>query len=395
MLVNSIEEESNFDKIGGVLQTLSIAFLICLRAINETITVTLSSAHGYLNVILIMSLSLFIAGTVIMKLGNGTLGKMQVTFGGMSYFTIIVIWYFFSLKNTDTTLIQFLSISLIPTYIVYKSEIQTERLMLCIGVIATSILPLSTGIFTIGYRNALRMDVSYAFLPCIISSILHIGLYFKESKKRILFLLDISSIYYFVLIFQYGMRGTLLSILVAIILMITISNKKKNSGLQWIIVILIIIGLFNLESILSLVQTVFNQRGVSIYFIEKFFRLGNELDHGRFEIWGKALEGFAESPIWGNGINSFLNKTGIIYPHNFILQFLFEGGLLIFIPFIIFFIYGTIRSAKDKNRNNRIAFILLFSNSVPYLFVSYNTWLTPLLWLLFGYYLKLLFVKSA
>ena len=273
------KEVSKYDKISEILQTISIALLICLRAINEAMTVALSSTHGYLNIILIVSLIFFIAGTVIKKVFNGTVKKIYITKGGASFFAVLVVWYAFSLKNTATSFIEFLSIAVVPSYIVYKSEVHTDKLLLCIGIIATAILPLSSNIFIIRVRNAFLMDVSYAFLPCIISAILHIGLYFNDNNNKLIFIFDIPALYYFILIFQYGMRGTLLSILVAIMLMITLGNKKKSSGRQWVVILTAIIAMFNLEGIFTVAQKAFNARGVSIYFIEKFIRLGGEGDH--------------------------------------------------------------------------------------------------------------------
>ena len=49
-----------------------------------------------------------------------------------------------------------------------------------------------------------------------------------------------------------------------------------------------------------------------------------DMSNGRDYIEGIALHKIAESPIFGYGLDQFENNTGMVYPHNFVLQMVFQ-----------------------------------------------------------------------
>ncbi len=68
------------------------------------------------------------------------------------------------------------------------------------------------------------------------------------------------------------------------------------------------------------------------------------IDSGRFDIWSGALKMLSESPLWGKGLGTFMDRIqhyyfgeqGAVYAHNSYLQMLAEIGLLGFIAFLAF-----------------------------------------------------------
>jgi O-antigen ligase len=68
------------------------------------------------------------------------------------------------------------------------------------------------------------------------------------------------------------------------------------------------------------------------------------IDSGRFEIWFGALKMFEQSPIWGKGIGTFMDRIqnyysgeqGAVYAHNSYLQMLAETGISGFCAFMVF-----------------------------------------------------------
>ena len=95
---------------------------------------------------------------------------------------------------------------------------------------------------------------------------------------------------------------------------------------------------------------------------------------------------FMKSPICGAGVQTFYaySADGAAYPHNYILQFLFEGGLLLAVPLT----YITIRElfrvlgARYVDKEKMIfSSCLLLLSVVPGMF-SMNIWYNRTFWMI-------------
>jgi hypothetical protein len=59
-------------------------------------------------------------------------------------------------------------------------------------------------------------------------------------------------------------------------------------------------------------------------------------------LWAEAVKGFYQKPLFGQGIGAYaMNVWGqdkSVFPHNFFLEVLYEGGLVCFVPFMLFWV---------------------------------------------------------
>ena len=79
----------------------------------------------------------------------------------------------------------------------------------------------------------------------------------------------------------------------------------------------------------------------------------NDISNGREPVYEAAIAGIKNAPLLGNGIEAFPAYTAYSYPHNFILQLVYEGGILFcVIPVItIAWVSYTVQQEKSYDRN--------------------------------------------
>ncbi|MFR5348100.1 hypothetical protein [Romboutsia timonensis] len=104
--------------------------------------------------------------------------------------------------------------------------------------------------------------------------------------------------------------------------------------------------------------------GIDVGAINKslyFFNKGN-ISNGRNDFFQIALDYFKQKPIIGNGIGTFTNKNmyGIDFVHNFILQFLYEGGIILTIPILILVFKAVVATLNMYNLTKDLYVIIAF-----------------------------------
>ncbi len=244
------------------------------------------------------------------------------------------------------------------------------------------------------YSDSLGMGISYALLPPAVTAIIHL-LYFRKRNDYLMYAAYLFSAYILYQIIVRGIRGSILCILILFFFVILNHERFRSSFniRRGIILIVVFIGLLNIDYIFSFIANGLGSLGIHIRFIEKTIALGNvvgDVSNGRNNIYSVAIRDFIDSPIWGKGIGYFPELHGMNYPHNIVLQVLGEGGLLLGIPIIgllIRIVYYLI-FGKLSDHNQRAYIILLASITIPAAFVSDELWNYQLLWLLFGVVLK-------
>lgn len=244
------------------------------------------------------------------------------------------------------------------------------------------------------WSEAISMDASYSFLIPVLASFIYFFTYFKnENRKERLIsvaLFFVNGIC-FIRLFMYGSRGPLIS-LVLLLLCLWVTYPQKNClGFQ-IHKSRLIISSIIMVAVLAFLPYVFGQLfnlfaslDVNSHAIEKFIRLQQEGDisNGRSFLNELTWAGFKTHPILGNGLDRFDANTGWLYPHNFFLQILYDGGLFLLVvlsPIAV----GFNNNLKKCSYDEYVVLLLLLFGSVPYAFVSNDLWLHPILWFLFG-----------
>ena len=136
--------------------------------------------------------------------------------------------------------------------------------------------------------------------------------------------------------------------------------------------------------------------GINSTALEKIVRLSAEenLSNGRNNLQIIALNGFWDNFLFGNGLDRFDANTGLAYPHNFVVQILYDGGLLLFCVLLFPIVTKTILNYKKCSYNRYVVQSFLLFSSVPYAFFSQDLWENAVFWLFVGSLFSSTFVNS-
>lgn len=247
-------------------------------------------------------------------------------------------------------------------------------------------------IFKLDYNEqAISMGQSYAFIIPVIASIVYLFLYYRSEKivaiKWGLVVIAGINFVYFTQLVMFGSRGPLVCAIGVLIFLFCVrpqypkgvSVNKKSLLVGFLIIML---GMLMLDKILSILTSLSDK----VYAIEKIINLSQsgDVSNGRDYVYHMAWEGFLSSPIWGNGFAQFFRNTSEPYPHNSLLQILYDGGilfaLLIFMPLI-----GKFKRYVRVASLNEYALLVLFffAGFIASMF-SDDLWMQPMLWSFFG-----------
>lgn len=241
--------------------------------------------------------------------------------------------------------------------------------------------------------QTITMGVSYAFLPSIIVSIVYLFMYIKnDSKKEKLFcgLGILVNAVYLLKILQYGSRGPVLCIATCLCFLFCFRYKNEKNGIETIagkfivLIGIIFLCVINIWTILEWVQTFLNSYDIHINTIDKIFRLvssSKDISNGRTAITEVVIGGIFESPVWGHGMSTTMHNLNIVYPHNFILQLMYDGGLLLTIPILFSILFGLIKIFKSCTFDEYAIVCAMFFMSVPGALFSGDLWESNRLWL--------------
>jgi O-antigen ligase len=150
-----------------------------------------------------------------------------------------------------------------------------------------------------------------------------------------------------------------------------------------------LILILNIENIIIGVYNLAVNAGYDLKFLSKTIRMMRESNtlNGRESIFSTTISGIAQAPVLGHGISTFYYYTGIEYPHNFILQMLYDIGFvgfsLVFIPFL----FGIWRFCKACDSDSYLIGVLLFSASVPGALFSHDLWVNITLWATLSFFI--------
>lgn len=211
------------------------------------------------------------------------------------------------------------------------------------------------------YDDGILMTMSYRILPFIVAglSVTLDGTY----NKYVRFLSLVPAIVCAVLLFVVGSRGAQLSVMIFLALFFILKAPTPKSRIRRLFLIAIL-GVIFIASFTLVVHSLFSFfddhdiSSLAINRMENMLDSGHDLDTGRSTIQRQAWKEFLSSPVFGNGIVSFNNFSGM-YPHNILIQLLGEGGLIFGILFALL-AYNVISILLSHGLNNEFACIILF-----------------------------------
>lgn len=238
-----------------------------------------------------------------------------------------------------------------------------------------------------------NMSWSYGMLllVCIMSILLII-----EKKKYMIIPIAIS----LVGILLYGSRGTIISFIIGVVLILLfLENKKADVKKYVLIIIAAAAAMFILSDTgLTLIENVTDSLGIESRFIDSFLNTlkgGDSFDEessGRDRIW-KVVIGLIKENPFGVGVMGHRNaiyRIGIKwgYSHDVFLDLIVELGWIFGTLVILVGLYGIVKFfRKVKDVRERLLFIIFITVSCELLLSGY-IWLHYGLWGLLGIYMN-------
>lgn len=381
-----------------VYESILIALFINVPAINTTIASIIPGLAG--GIMAILYLGLFCLLLINFVFNYLKRSHIETLSSIMVMFTIIIAYIFTWINiGNQLSIFNLIIYVFLPLLIISKMDIKGELVIeFCVLIPAIGI-PFFPIVFQQTY-NSISMGLSYAFLPAIVFASAY--LLTCPKKNTIITIASVIDLIYFVLIFLYGSRGVVLSGFIAALLLWLNQKKLQHEYDKFFVmkvicigIVFVIIVMFRWEIVYSLYDF-FTQKGITVEFFDKLIRLEKMggIDNGRNDIIKVFYPEFLNKPLLGHGIKSFEYYTGIIYPHNFIYQLLFDlgiiGTLIIMIPICL----SVVKIFKRIDRyENATLLITLMCASIPGALLSQDLWLNPLLWLMFSLVLRLEYRK--
>lgn len=170
-------------------------------------------------------------------------------------------------------------------------------------------------------------------------------------KSKISLLLKLL-IFYFLILLEG--RGPLLALILVVIIDFWLKRRKLSSYFKYLIILIFVILLY-----LYLDLDFIDFERLNIFESSKFDVASKE----RYQYIDKCLEGFYNSPMFGNGIGSsgllISNNDIVLYPHNSFVEVLAEFGIIGFTMYLLIFIFYLKFILFKKIPTEYISFILI------------------------------------
>lgn len=248
---------------------------------------------------------------------------------------------------------------------------------------------------TLDWKDAISMDSSYAFMTPIIATIVYLFSYYRSDyrwKKVFIIILSSINFIFFLKLFQHGSRGPLLAIFLTLVFFWVVQYSERKGGAVFnrknifVALLCIVLSILFMNAFLDFVFLIMDKFGINSIALEKIVRLSAEgdLSNGRNTLKDLAINGFWDSFLVGNGLDRFDANTGQAYPHNFVLQILYDGGLLLAFILLVPIIVNTIMKFKKCSKSQYIVQTFLLFSSVPYALLSQDLWENAVFWLFVG-----------
>lgn len=339
------KKDFNFTCLELLIYTLPFSFSPLIPQIN------------FLSLFIVCQIILIIYGFVNLKKGNNF-----STFVLLFLLAVNII-YFLSIWGVDIVhyeVIIKMNIFLLSTYIIstnfkitYDNVNQLERKFILVSLIAGVTIFLQyyfnkyLGIVTLGTQSRMgefRQGFSGLFYDYSIMSIYMVGtaglLIFKLFNKKIVFnkILHIALILLFVYLSaltsaRSGLAGLFLSLVIFLL-------WKRNFK------ILLFGSIVGIPSLYYVLEYISESRGTTI-----------DNDSGRFNNLANSLDYVYENPFFGSGGLGYHDLTNNMLPHNFILDFLTDFGIILFV-FYVFLIFFIIKNGFKYHSELGFLFIL-------------------------------------
>lgn len=380
----------------GRMGSFMIAFFIDIPALNQVVISFIPELSGKIMTVLHFFVACLFGVYCLLNAKKFNISMNQLLLGGfvgVGYLITQILSPYSDLRIIDFCIYTIMSIFIVAFYeIDSKTFLRFLMFLPCSGILSLNRI-FATNTFK---YETITMGLSYAFMPAIVAAISYFFLYFKKGdniNKFIDAIALIINLSFLLKILQFGSRGPVLCFLCSFLFFYCFEydenfERIRIKGEKCLLISIILLLLINyFWEIALFLENIMDASGLKINAINKFFRLMNssgDVSNGRLDIYLQSFQGFLQSPIWGHGYSTTMYNLGFVYPHNFVLQLLYDGGLLLFVPLVYLCMKGKL------NKKNRLTFddFALVSSlilmSVPGAMFSGNLWENSRLWLMFS-----------
>lgn len=396
-----MSKEIRFSKtpVAVWIPSILLAFFVDIKAINRVLVyggyVPLDDSGLMGPMYLFAATSLMVA--MVMHKSRGWIVRGGKTgFFLASYLTIYYILTLFFLGQPYTSFDTFAIMTVFSLIAPQNLLINTQLFMKATMLFPLIAIPRLFRIFGLdgdALILGISMDVSYGFLVSIIASIIYAFSYLKNEKgkeKALTYVGLFGNAYISFYIILFGSRAPILCIFLLLAFLYIckyvkgkIQVNKFRLRIMLLAVILIIVSGI---AFISLFNSIFHEYGLEIKALDKLIGLaeGGDISNGRADINAITWKYIYSSPIFGYGFDRYDELTHNMYPHNFLLQLLFDGGMLLFFV-VLFPIWRHLKLIWHKcTRDQYYLIVMLFFTSVPGALFSQNMWQIVPLWVCFG-----------
>ena len=389
-----------------VFQSLLVAFYADIKCINWTLAYGYSSMGENVGYMSILYMGVFFMVLICAVFGkNNVLDRISRI--GVLLILLLIAFYQVTLHfigpprtSFSMFLVMVIASILIPNLVKIEARVFIKAIMFFPSFAIFKLDKVFA--FQVDWKDAISMDASYAFLVPICATIVYMYSYYKEERKKdkyVSLVLCAINMIYFAQILQYGSRGPILCVLLMVVFLYLIKPPKslgvrKKRNLFMILMFGLIALLFLIYSSLSAFSYVFEYSGLKLRFLEKTIRLSAEGDitNGRDVINGITISGIIDNPILGHGLDRFDENTGMLYPHNIVLQLLYDGGVVLFLCIVVPLVRSMLNLFKTCTKGEYAVFTVLCFSSLPGAFFSGDMWSLARFWLFYGFMLSKHFV---
>ena len=323
------------------------------------------------------------------------LNRYKIVFSSKSFafFLIALLLLFFSMIKNGIGVSKnyFQYLLLFGGTAVIFSDLQTSYKEIVVGVIKIHIVVLS--VYFLVMRNTFlnssdywhsQMGIAYGMILPILFPIAFLIYYKYFFRDYSLLLIPISILEIgmasFVVLFDCGTRGAIVSIIIGVILILISKVPKSRMPLTFFVcTAMILFLLLNMNGISTWISTQFYYSDIRS--LRKFARMivNGISDNGRTDYYHDAYIYFLAHPIFGNGVGYFERLHHGTYTHQIIYQVLCEFGIIGF-TVLIQGLIKIIRIITITDRTEKKLFVVLLISMLSVLLYSSTYWLLPVYW---------------
>ena len=312
----------------------------------------------------------------------------------------VIIWcvlytFFVAEERTSFTFISFAAFCFFPL-LIGAFSFDEEKVVRYTCYMTPTVIISSGVIFrTQGAYEQIEMGASYGMITLVLATLIHFSFYRKKAGAYMKICYIIGAYVLYMMLF-YSTRGSVLTCLIAIGIVIFtkydendnyVKKSLKTKVIMFIITILVAFIYINFDNVViglsNFLENIFGDLPAALKKTLSAVDTG-DVSHGRNELAQFTFDKISENPLWGHGILTFKSYSAYEYPHNCVLQLLFESGIvgsIYQISSIIFGIIYILFKPSKIEKGRRIYYLFVFLSAFPMLFLSSQMWIIPAFWI--------------